>query len=442
MIVSGVSGNATFDQQKRFPFMFNGHSLKLDYTKTFYELKLQQTSGGTISGSPVSGESGTKFNLSATPLTNHWHLDSYGVSGATMTGSSGTYTSADVSAKPSWHEDPKYNLTIQQSTGGTLAGSPTSGYSGDKFTLTATPNNKYSLASYSVTGTTMTGNSGMYKTSNVTAKANWQYNPETVVLDTITPFSSNYMPKIMLATASNAFLGLRHSVKTNHALDGGDSFGFGPSTTGLTKYIPGLETRISAFQRSPDNSGYRVYAFPTLYGGVTGEYISAVSGGNYSGEFVNLAYKCYSGDWKKYFGNNQSQFSSYSHGTPITYEYFNKVPNGINFGNSGFISAFTGYALFRIDKQFSYGYRVIHDGVSGNWVTGRNTLSTSSVFWVPLTTNCLSSNTPWIIDISASYPYSITALGNFKAMDWTWQQGQAVREFYYPCWSGKLCYKF
>ena len=177
MIVSGVSGNATFDQQKRFPFMFNGHSLKLDYTKTFYELKLQQTSGGTISGSPVSGESGTKFNLSATPDL-HYHIEGYSAEGASLTGSSGTYINSDVSAKGIFAEDPKYTLTVQQSTGGTLAGSPTSGYSGDTFNLTATPNTHFSFASYSVTGTTMTGNTGEFKGANVTAKANWTEDPK------------------------------------------------------------------------------------------------------------------------------------------------------------------------------------------------------------------------------------------------------------------------
>lgn len=436
MIVSGVSGNATFDQQKRFPFMFNGHSLKLDYTKTFYELKLQQTSGGTIAGSPVSGESGTKFNLSATPLTNHWHLDSYGVSGATMTGSSGTYTSADVSAKPAWHEDPKYTLTVQQTAGGTLAGAPSSGYSGDKFGLTPTPSAKYSLVNYSVTGATMTGNSGTFTNSNVTAKANWQYNPETKTVYT-TQIINSALPMMMYSTAANGFLGLRHDYK-----DAVNGQTFGYHTDGYNTYKPYRTLVLSAYPRISGGL-HRVYAFPTIFSGLsTGAYISALSAGN-GQQYVQLAWDCYSGKYKKYFGNNQSQYSSYSEGYPTTYHQFNKVPNGINFGNSAFISGYTGCAIFRIlNSGVNYKYRTIYDGVTSNWTTGR-TYDTSMPIFVYMERNVMSANEPWQIEFSSSNDGVTFTSGYRNGLCWDWQQGQSVAQHtvQYPCWSGKLCYK-
>ena len=184
MIVSGTSGHATYDAAHTHPYMKDGHLLRLNFTKNIYELNIQQSTGGTLVGSPVSGDAGTVFGLTATPSTNHWHLNSYGVSGATLTGNSGTYINSDVSAKPTWTEDPKYTLTIQQSTGGTLASNKTSGYQNDTFTLTPTPANKYTFSAYQTTGTTMTGNDGKFNTSNVTAQAVWEYHPEYVKVST------------------------------------------------------------------------------------------------------------------------------------------------------------------------------------------------------------------------------------------------------------------
>ena len=180
MFISGTSGHAAEDTQHKYPYMVDGHLLKLNFRKPIYELNIQQSTGGTLSGSPVSGDAGTVFGLTATPSTNHWHLDSYGVSGATLTGNSGTYINSDVSAKPTWTEDPKYTLTVQQTAGGTLTANKTTGYQNDTFTLTPTPATKYTFSAYQTTGTTMTGNNGKFNTSNVTAKAVWEYHPEYV----------------------------------------------------------------------------------------------------------------------------------------------------------------------------------------------------------------------------------------------------------------------
>lgn len=436
MFISGTSGHATEDTQHKYPYLVNGHLLKLNYAKEVYEMNITQTSGGTLAASPMSGDTGTKFNFTATPQSNHHHLSTYGVSGATLTGSSGTYVNSDVSAKPAWYEDPKYTLTVQQTAGGTLAGAPSSGYSGDKFGLTPTPSAKYSLVNYSVTGATMTGNSGTFTNSNVTAKANWQYNPETKTVYT-TQIINSALPMMMYSTAANGFLGLRHSIETVNTYNA-----FGYHTDVYNTYKPYRTLVLSAYPRISGGL-HRVYAFPVIFSGAsTGASISSLSAGN-SQQYIQLAWDCYSGRYKKYFGNNQSQYSAYSHGTPTTYEYFNKVPNGINFGSSAFISGYTGCAIFRIlNSGVNYKYRTIYDGVTSNWTTGR-TYDTSMPIFVYMERNVMSANEPWQIEFSSSNDGVTFTSGYRNGLCWDWQQGQSVAQHtvQYPCWSGKLCYK-
>ena len=86
-----------------------GLLLKLNYAKPIYQLNLQQSTGGTIAGSPLSGASGTQFNLSATS-NNKYTFDGFSVTGAALTGSAGTYTNSDVTAKGNWtyHPEPVF----------------------------------------------------------------------------------------------------------------------------------------------------------------------------------------------------------------------------------------------------------------------------------------------------------------------------------------------
>lgn len=83
---------------------------------------------------------------------------------------------------------PIYELNLQQTAGGTIVGSPTAGISGTQFGLTATPSsNKWTFDGYSVTGTTLTGSSGKFLNSDVSAKANFIYHPtwrNTGILET------------------------------------------------------------------------------------------------------------------------------------------------------------------------------------------------------------------------------------------------------------------
>ena len=109
MIVSGTPGHVTEDQQHKRPYMHNGHLLRFSKPYYIYELTLQQSTGGTIAGAPVTGLAGTTFNLSATPA-NKYTFDGWSVTGTTLTGSAGTYTNSDVTVKGNWtyHPDSAY----------------------------------------------------------------------------------------------------------------------------------------------------------------------------------------------------------------------------------------------------------------------------------------------------------------------------------------------
>lgn len=113
MFISGTSGHATEDTQHKYPYMVSGRLLKLNFAKPIYQLNLQQQTGGTITGSPVSGESGTTFNLSATS-NNKYTFDGFSVTGAALTGSAGTYTNSDVTAKGNWtyHPEPVFVRSV------------------------------------------------------------------------------------------------------------------------------------------------------------------------------------------------------------------------------------------------------------------------------------------------------------------------------------------
>lgn len=114
MIVSSTSGHAAYDKAHAHPYMKDGHLLRLKFSENIYQLNLQQSTGGTIAGSPTSGKNGTTFNLSATPA-NKYTFAGWSVTGATLTGSAGTYTNSDVTAKGNWtyHPDSAYVGEVQ-----------------------------------------------------------------------------------------------------------------------------------------------------------------------------------------------------------------------------------------------------------------------------------------------------------------------------------------
>lgn len=141
-----------------------------------YNLYITQTPGGTISAVPMSGHYGEIITLSNTPSA-HYTFNGYSVTGATITGNQLTIGNSDISIQANWVEDSKYNLTIQQVSGGRVTSNKSTGYQGDQVTLSNTPSSHYTFGSYSITGATLTGNKFNFGSQNVTAKGSFVEDP-------------------------------------------------------------------------------------------------------------------------------------------------------------------------------------------------------------------------------------------------------------------------
>lgn len=125
-----------------------------------------QTEGGVITAIPISGYDGDEITLSNTP-SSKYEFNSYGITGATLTGNKFVLSGSDVTANASWKKI--LSLVLQQTTGGTISANKLSGYVGDVITLSNTPSSHYYFNNYNITGATLTGNQFKFGTSDVTA---------------------------------------------------------------------------------------------------------------------------------------------------------------------------------------------------------------------------------------------------------------------------------
>lgn len=118
---------------------------------------LQQTNGGIITATPLTGLMGDIVTLSSNP-SSHYSFGSYDVEGAILTGDQFAFQNKDVTAKVNWVQDPIYTVLLTQTNGGTITAIPLTGYSGDVITLSANPSAHYSLSGWNVSGATLNGN--------------------------------------------------------------------------------------------------------------------------------------------------------------------------------------------------------------------------------------------------------------------------------------------
>lgn len=81
-------------------------------------------------------------------------------------------------------EPPSFNVTLSQQTGGTISVNKTSGIFGDIVTLSNTPATEYTFNSYSLTGSSLTGNQFLINDENVTAKGTFAQKTYTLTLQT------------------------------------------------------------------------------------------------------------------------------------------------------------------------------------------------------------------------------------------------------------------
>ena len=300
-----------------------------------------------------------------------------------------------------------YELTLQQSTGGTLAGSPLTGVSGDKFGLTATPvNNDYIFSSYSITGSTLTGNSGTFVNSDVTAKATFKYAPPQFLVKSFTP-SAGVLPKLsVIASGPKCYVVKDGNTVATEAIQAA-TFKFGSGISNIS-----VSPTIAA-------NGESDAWYPTTFA---------------SAQYRDVAKQCYMGDLSGYFAKDITSASKKIASDSLA-QY--EVPNGIGFQNGGFISGFYGQVHLSVYNGY-FKFRVVHDGVTGSWtdVTGGWNRDTQVV--IPISANVLSSTEPFIIQCSGSENNtSTTQIYNNYGYTATFKNTTA----YHPCWSGTLYYK-
>lgn len=189
---------------------FGNVAISAGVVSPIYNVSLIQDAHGTIAASPMSGHPNQTVTLSNTPAT-HYHFGSYSVSGATLTGNQFKLVDQDVTAKGTFVEDDKYNLTLQTNGYGTISASKTTGYAGDTVTLSNTPSADCTFSNYSITGATLTGNQFNFGSSNVTAKANFNRNVHSVTVQNdghgtlaASPTTGYSGTQVTLTTAANA----------------------------------------------------------------------------------------------------------------------------------------------------------------------------------------------------------------------------------------------
>jgi len=142
-------------------------------------VSIQQRTGGTIASNKSTGYDGDVVTLSNTADTGYTFTN-YNVTGATLTGNQFAFNGGNVTAQGAFNHNV-YNLTLQQTSGGTITADKTTGYYGDTVTLSSNVEQGYIFEGYEITGSTLTGNQFKFNTNDVTVKGNIIY-PVTKVL--------------------------------------------------------------------------------------------------------------------------------------------------------------------------------------------------------------------------------------------------------------------
>lgn len=155
--------------------------LSYENSEVAYNLYLQQQEGGTITADKLSGFNGEIITLSNTPDAGY-QFNSYGVTGAVLTGNQFTFDGYDVSAEANF-EEAVYTLTLQTDGHGTIAATHTTGHAGDTVTLSNTYKTYYRFNNYTQTGGNLNGSTFTFGNQNATAKANFKVNSFTATGD-------------------------------------------------------------------------------------------------------------------------------------------------------------------------------------------------------------------------------------------------------------------
>ena len=262
---------------------FGNVAISAGVVSPIYNVSLIQDAHGSIAASPMSGHPNQTVTLSNTPAT-HYHFDSYSVSGATLTGNQFKLVDQDVTAKGTFVEDDKYNLTLQTNGYGTISASKTTGYAGDTVTLSNTPSADCTFASYAATGATINGSTLTFGSQAATAKANFNRNVHSVTVQ-------NDGHGTVTASPSTGYSGTQVTLNTTPASNY-ELSGFtitGATLTGNKFNIGTANVTAKAWFKQ---DGYQYFCFmwqTNNEGGAMGNQLALISNGqNYSGfAYVN-----------------------------------------------------------------------------------------------------------------------------------------------------------
>ena len=156
-------------------------------------LDVYELSTVNCSADKTTGYKGDTITITGTPAWNQ-KTSSYSVTGATLTGNQFDFTVSDVTAQANY--ETAQTITLQSTSGGSIAASRVSGFSGDSVTLSNTPDSGYEFSAYTLTGANLTGSTFNLTGSDVTAKA-WFYLPPVnahVTYSMGNKFARDYLP--------------------------------------------------------------------------------------------------------------------------------------------------------------------------------------------------------------------------------------------------------
>lgn len=106
MIISSTSGHACEDTQHMYPYMHDGHLLRLKFSQNVYELKTMTDGHGTLQATHTSGLPGDSVTLTPVP-DPMYTFTGYQSTGCTINGNTLTFGAQDCTAKANFYKPPE-----------------------------------------------------------------------------------------------------------------------------------------------------------------------------------------------------------------------------------------------------------------------------------------------------------------------------------------------
>lgn len=124
MIISSTSGHACEDTQHKYPYMHDGHLLRLKFSQNVYELRTMTDGHGTLQATHTSGLPGDTVTLTPVPDPKYT-FTGYQSTGCTINGNTLTFGAQDCTAKANFYKQPEKILVSSLSGYTTVANAGT-----------------------------------------------------------------------------------------------------------------------------------------------------------------------------------------------------------------------------------------------------------------------------------------------------------------------------